>query len=77
MYIFQVRGVFEDQEGEYGPVNDEMQTESLDAYLRKISTRITESSPSKYQLFVQEMKDARNVTAKTRKLNLGKFTMSQ
>lgn len=38
MYIFQVRGVFEDQEGEYGPENDEMQTESLDAYLNKIST---------------------------------------
>lgn len=77
MYIFQVRGVFEDQEGEYGPENDEMQTESLDAYLNKISTRITKSSPSKYQLFVQEMKDARNVTAKTRKLNLGKLIMSQ
>lgn len=77
MYIFQVRGVFEDQEGDYGPVNDEMQTESLDAYLSKISTRITQSSPSKYQLFVQEMKDARNVTAKTRKLNLGKLILSQ
>lgn len=77
MYIFQVRGVFEDQEGEYGPENDEMQTESLDAYLNKISTRIPKSSPSKYQLFVQEMKDARNVTAKTRKLNLGKLIMSQ
>lgn len=77
MYIFQVRGVFEDQEGEYGPENDEMHTESLDAYLSKNSTRITESSPSKYQLFVQEMKDARNVTAKTRKLNLGKLIIAQ
>lgn len=77
MYIFQVRGVFEDQEGEYGPENDEMHTESLNAYLSKMSTRITESSPSKYQLFVQEMKDARNVTAKTRKLNLGKLIIAQ
>lgn len=77
MYTFQVRCLFEDQEGEYGPENDKMQTESLDAYLSKISTRITKSSPSKYQLSVQEMKDARNVTAKTRKLNLGKLIMSQ
>lgn len=77
MYTLQVRCVFEDQKGEYGPESDKMQTESLDAYLSKISTRITESSPSKYQLSVQEMKDARNVTAKTRKLNLGKLIMSQ
>lgn len=77
IYLFQVRGVFEGQEGEYGPEDDEMQTESLDAYLSKISTQITKSFPSKYQLFVQEMKDARNVTAKTMKLNLGKLIMSQ
>lgn len=76
-YIFQVRGVYEDRKGEYGPKNDEMQTESLDAYLRKIATRITELCPSTYQLFVQEMKDARNVKAKTRKLNLGKLIRSQ
>lgn len=76
-YIFQVRGVYEDQEGEYGPENDEMQTESLDAYLSKISNRINQFCPSKYQLFVQEMKDARNVAAKTRKLNLGKLIIAQ
>lgn len=75
-YIFQVRGVLQDQQpGEYGPENDEMQTESVEAYLNTFSTQITTGCPSKYQLRTQEIKEARNVAAKTRKLIFGTLLM--
>ncbi|XP_056014684.1 uncharacterized protein LOC125674781 isoform X2 [Ostrea edulis] len=72
MYVFQVRGVFEDQEGSYGPANDAVKTtESLATYLLKFSIRIDDKNPPKYQLLAQEHKSCRNPTAKTRKLILG------
>lgn len=72
-YIFQVRGVCNDQEGHYGPANDAAKTnESLATYLLKFSVRINDMNPPKYQLFAQELKQSRNYVAKTRKLILGK-----
>lgn len=71
-YVFQVRGVFQDQEGSYGPANDDIQTpESLATKLLKYSNRIGNGDPSIHQLLATELQDSRNTTAKTRKLVLG------
>lgn len=72
-YIFQVRGVCNDQEGHYRPANDAVKTnESLTTYLLTFSVRINDMNPPKYQLFAQELKQSRNYVAKTRKLILAK-----
>lgn len=71
MYIFQVRGLFNDQEGRYVPANDAVKTnESLATYLLKFSVRITDMNPPKYKLFTQDLKQSRNYVAKTRNLFL-------
>lgn len=71
-YVFQVRGVYQDQEGSYGPANDDIQTpESLATTLLKFSNCICNRDPSIYQLLATELQDSRNTTAKTRKLVLG------
>lgn len=72
VYVFQVRGVFQDQEGSYGPANDAVKTaESLATYLLKFSINVAIGNPPKYQLLAQELKPSRNRSAKTRKLILG------
>lgn len=74
-YVFQVRGVFQDQEGSYGPANDDVKTaESLAAYLLRSSINVASGNPPKYQLMAQELKPSMNRSAKTRKLILGKRT---
>lgn len=71
-YEFQVRGVFEDQKGEYSPANDDVQTiKSLATYLVDLSTKVTSGNPEKRQLFAQELEKSRNVMAKTKKIILG------
>lgn len=71
-YEFQVRGVFEDQKGEYSPANDNVQTiKSLATYLVELSTIVTPGNPEKRQLLAQELEKTRNVMAKTKKLILG------
>lgn len=75
VYVFQVRGVFQDQEGSYGPANDDVKTaESLATYLLRFSINVASGNPPKYQLMAQELKPSRNRSAKTRKLILGKGT---
>ncbi|XP_062572461.1 uncharacterized protein LOC134241282 [Saccostrea cucullata] len=75
-YIFQVRGVFEDEEGPYGPSNDSIvTTESMATTLIKHSTLISTDIPNKYQLPVRENLRARNTAARTRQLILGKPRM--
>lgn len=74
VYVFQVRGVFQDQEGGYGPTNDTVKTaESLATFLLKFSLLVDNGNPPKYQLVTEELKQARNRNAKTRKLILGKW----
>lgn len=73
-YIFKVRGVFHDQKGQYGPANDEVQTQmSLAHFLRESAELVESGNPATYKLFAQEQKDSRNDDAKTKKLVLGKF----
>lgn len=72
VYVFQVRGVFQDQEGGYGPANDTVKTEeSLATCLLKLSLLVDDGNPPKYQLVTEELKQSRNCSAKTRKLILG------
>lgn len=77
-YVFQVRAVFEDQEGRYGPQSDEVNTsESLATKLLEFSIRVKEGIPPIYRLLAQEPQRSRNPTAKTRKLELGKLFLEQ
>lgn len=55
-YVFQVRGVYQDQEGKYGLASDVVSTtESLETYLLTFSEKVTTGSPSKYRLLVEEL----------------------
>lgn len=75
-YVFQVRGVYQDQEGKYGLVSDDVSTtESLATYLLEFSTKIEEGDPSKYQLLVEELEQSRNTEAKTKQVTLGRFVL--
>lgn len=77
VYVFQVRGVFQDQEGGYGPANDTVKTEkSLATCLLKFSLLVDDGNPPRYQLVTKELKQSRNSFAKTRKLILGKWANS-
>lgn len=56
-YIFQVRRVFQDQEGKYGPASDDVRTnESLATYLPGFAKHVANGNPQKYQLLVEELK---------------------
>lgn len=76
VYVFQVRGVYQDHEGSYGPANDDVTTaESLATYLLRSSINVASGNPPKYQLMAQELRSSRNTSAKKkRKLILGKTT---
>lgn len=72
-YVFQVRAVFKDQEGKYGPHSNEVITsESSATKLRKTSKLVKEENPSIYRLKGTELKHSRNPLAKTRKFEFGK-----
>lgn len=72
-YVFQVRAVFKDQEGKYGPQSNEVITsESSATKLRKTSKLVKEGNPSIYRLKGTKLKHSRNPLAKTRKFEFGK-----
>lgn len=65
VYVFQIRGVYQDQEGSYGPANDDVKTaESLATYLLRSSINVASGNPPKYQLMAQELRSSRNISAK-------------
>lgn len=70
--IFKVRGVFHDQEGQYGPMNDNIQTKIPFAlHLLESAKLVADGNPAKYHLSSQELKESRNSDAKTKTLVLG------
>lgn len=72
-YVFQVREVFEDQEGRYGPQSNEVITSKSSASILLTSSKLVkEGNPSIYRLKATELKHSRNPTAKTRKFEFGK-----
>lgn len=75
-YIFQVRGVYGDQEGQFGPESDTICTNVSSARVFLEESKLQKkSNPSKYLLPVQENTSARNVKARTRQLYIGKFVI--
>ena len=71
-YVFQVRGVYGDQEGPYGPISNVIETqESSATTFLPFCQRLNKKSPSKYLLPVEENMRARNQNARTRQLHLG------
>lgn len=77
-YVFQVRAVFGDQEGRYGPQSDDVITsQSLATKLLKFSILVKEGNPPIYRLLTEELPLSRNPTAKTRKLLLGMLILKQ
>lgn len=72
-YVFQVRTVYQDQEGQYGPQsNDVLTAESPSTSLLDFSEQVRDGNPAIYQLLVKELRHSRNVDAKTKQLILGK-----
>lgn len=75
-YVFQVRAVYQDQKGQYGPEsNDVLTAESASTSLLNFSKQVSNGIPSKYQLFVEELENSRNINAKTKQVVLGKFLL--
>lgn len=73
-YTFQVRAIFQDQEGNYGPANDDLKTlESPASSLLMSSTKVADQNPAIYKLKAQEQTKSRNHKAKTKKIFLGKI----
>ena len=77
-YTFQIRGVFGDQEGPYGPINDKIKTKkSLGSTMLDFCVLLDDSKkPLKYNLPAVENKSARNENARSRQFILGKITSS-
>lgn len=72
IYIFQVRGVFEDMEGPYGPISDDVITpKSLSIKMKEKCQRIAVDNPEIYLLPSKENVQARNNQARTKQLILG------
>lgn len=72
-YVFQVRTVYQDQEGQYGPQsNDVLTAESPSTSLLDFSKQVRDGNPAIYQLLAKELRHSRNVDAKTKQLILGK-----
>lgn len=75
--MFQVRGIFgdKDKEGPFGPVNENIITKkSLATVLLDFSQLQNNTcSPSIYSLPVEENRNARNKSARTRQIILGRL----
>lgn len=72
-YVFQVRSVYEDQEGQYGPEsNDVLTAESILTSLMDSSKKVSNGDPPTYRLLTEELRNSRNIAAKTKQLILGK-----
>lgn len=75
-YVFQVRSVYQDQEGQYGPEsNDVLTAESASTSLLNFSKQVSNGIPPKYQLFVKELENSRNIYTRTKQVVLGKFLL--
>lgn len=74
-YTFQVRGIFGDQEGPFGQSNEDIETKkSLATILLEFSEHQRKTTnPSIYLLPVEENGKARNKSARTRQLILGRL----
>lgn len=72
-YVFQVQLVYQDQEGQYGPSNDVLTAESASTSLLDSLKQVSNAIPQKYQLFVKELENSRNIDARTKQVILGKF----
>lgn len=74
-YVFQVRGIFGDQEGPYGPANEDIETKKspATALLDPANLQSNTKCPPIYVLPVKENKRAGNTTARTKQVTLGKF----
>ena len=71
-YVFQVRGKIDDLEGPYGPISDDITTaESPSAGMLKGCSCISTKLPNIYRIPLIENKNARNNTARTKKLLMG------
>lgn len=71
-YVFQVRTVYEEQEGPYGPISDVIKTHKSSATtFMEFCVCLDSSNPPKYLLPTEENLSARNKTARTRQLVLG------
>lgn len=75
-YVFQVQLVYQDQEGQYGPSNDVLTAESASTSLLDSLKQVSYAIPQKYQLFVKELENSRNIDARTKQVILGKFFFS-
>lgn len=72
VYVFQVRGKFEDLEGPYGPISDDITTpESPSAGLLIECICISKENPKIYRIPLKENRKARNDRARTKQLILG------
>lgn len=74
-YIFQIRGIFGDQEGPFGPVNDDIETKMSLATALLDLTEIQKKSGniSIHSLPLKENRNARNKSARTRQLIFGRL----
>lgn len=72
IYIFQVRGVFDEMEGPYGPISDDLTTpKSPSIEMKKECQRISANNPEIYLIPTKENKEARNMQARTKQLISG------
>lgn len=76
-YIFQVREIFGDQEGPFGPANESIETMKFPATALLDFSKIQNKTgnPSIYLLPVEENRNARNKSARTRQLIFGRLIM--
>lgn len=72
-YVFQVRSVYQDQEGQYGPEsNDVLTAESPSTSPLDFSKQVSNGIPPKYQPLMKELENSRNTDANTMQVILGK-----
>lgn len=77
-YVFRVRVVTDDGEGPYSEISDEIKTKQSPAHkLLNFAPRKMEGNPSKYTVPFEELKEARNDKAKSRKLEIGRYRSIQ
>ncbi|XP_062572630.1 uncharacterized protein LOC134234561 [Saccostrea cucullata] len=75
-YVFQVRSVTNDMEGDYSEQSDPINIpKSLSTKMLSFSIKIPNTDPVKYQLAAFENREARNPPAKTRQLFLGNLSI--
>lgn len=73
-YVFQVRSVNQDQEGQYGPeCKDVLTAESLSTSLLDFSKLVNNGIPQRYQLLVKKLGNSRDIDANTKQVIFGKF----